>query len=529
MVFMCAYITKKWSRAVHGWLFFYCIATLINNAGYLEIMLSRTLGEAILSLQLSYLGRAWIPFSIFQFVLLLCEVPPHKRTLNALAVFHAVIYVLVLTIKHNTLYYSSFDFVEEGLFPHIIHTNGIIHHIYNVLIILYAISGIFLLFRAIKKQKSDKKRHQLIFVTAAIFTDILFFIFEILHTVEEYDITSLGYTIASVFLYIAVFHYDLLGTKELARQAMIDRLSEGIIATDCDGVIQYFNEKAKNLFENLEVGTKKIPDEILKIAEEKNHAHIEIGGKIIAAEKRALTKNGKSFGHFYALIDETEHVRYMEKKEEQKIQQIQIEAMKKQLQMGNETIFAIANAVEARDKNTGKHSYRVSEYAVQIAQELGFSAEAQEQLRKMGLLHDIGKIGVPDSILNKPARLTDDEYATMKTHTTIGGEILKDFTLILGVDEGAKFHHERYDGKGYPNGLKGEEIPLNARIIGIADAFDAMTANRVYRKALDIDFVKNEIARCAGTQFDPKIAKIMLRLIESGKIDATRTVQESEK
>ena len=210
-------------------------------------------------------------------------------------------------------------------------------------------------------------------------------------------------------------------------------------------------------------------------------------------------------------------------------QKREIEAIRQQVRMGNETIFAIANAVEARDKSTGRHSFRVSEYAVMIARELGFDESELEQIRKTGLLHDIGKIGVPDSILNKPARLTDEEYEVMKTHTSIGGDILKDFTLIPHVDEGAKFHHEHYDGSGYPNGLKGEEIPLNARIIGIADAFDAMTANRVYRKALDMDFVKAELKRCAGSQFDPTLVEIMLELIESGEVNVSRTVEESTK
>lgn len=203
--------------------------------------------------------------------------------------------------------------------------------------------------------------------------------------------------------------------------------------------------------------------------------------------------------------------------------------IQRQVRIGNETIFSIANAVEARDRNTGKHSFRVAEYAVSIARELGFNEKELDALHKTGLLHDIGKIGVPDSILNKPARLTDEEYAIMKTHVDIGGEILKDFTLVERVAEGAKFHHERYDGKGYPNGLKGEEIPLNARIIGIADAFDAMTANRVYRKALDMEQVVAELKRCSGTQFDPGLVEIMLELIESGSLNATRTVAESAK
>ena len=154
-----------------------------------------------------------------------------------------------------------------------------------------------------------------------------------------------------------------------------------------------------------------------------------------------------------------------------------------------------------------------------IAEELGYDEKSKEQLRKAALLHDIGKIGIPDRILNKPERLTDEEYAIMKSHVVKGAEILKSFTLIEHVEEGALYHHERYDGKGYVHGLKGEEIPLNARIIGIADTFDAMTANRIYRKQLDMDYVLNELEKGRGTQFDPELVDIMLRLIADGKID----------
>ena len=208
-------------------------------------------------------------------------------------------------------------------------------------------------------------------------------------------------------------------------------------------------------------------------------------------------------------------------------QQREIEAVKRQVQMGNETIFAIANSVEARDKSTGRHSYRVAEYSVMIAQELGFNEEQQEQIRKTGLLHDIGKIGVPDNILNKTTKLTDEEYEIIKRHTIIGSEILKGLTLISRFDEGAKYHHERYDGSGYPFGLKGEEIPLNARIIGIADAFDAMTANRIYRKRLDMEVVKDELRHWSGSQFDPGLVDVMLDLIESGRLNVYKTMEES--
>ena len=201
------------------------------------------------------------------------------------------------------------------------------------------------------------------------------------------------------------------------------------------------------------------------------------------------------------------------------IQQKHIELAERQIEMGNQTILAIAKTVDAKDENTSQHSQRVSEYSVMIAKELGFDDEECENLRKAALLHDIGKIGIPDSILNKPAKLTDEEYAVMKTHVTRGGEILKDFTIVKNVVDGALYHHERYDGSGYASGLKGEEIPIYGRIIGVADAFDAMTANRVYRKKLDMDYVIGELERCKGKQFDPVIADIMLKLLNDGRID----------
>ena len=201
------------------------------------------------------------------------------------------------------------------------------------------------------------------------------------------------------------------------------------------------------------------------------------------------------------------------------IQRRELALARQQIQMGNETIIAIAKAVDAKDERTSQHSLRVSQYSEMIAREMGLDDRECENLRRTALMHDIGKIGIPDRILNKPARLTDEEYAIMKSHVTRGSEILKDFTLIDHVVEGARYHHERYDGKGYPDGLKGEEIPLYGRIIGVADAFDAMTANRVYRKQMDFGYVLNEMRNGRGTQFDPQIVDILLRLIDEGKID----------
>ena len=179
-------------------------------------------------------------------------------------------------------------------------------------------------------------------------------------------------------------------------------------------------------------------------------------------------------------------------------------------------IMAIANMIEAKDAYTRGHSNRVAQCSVALAKRLGVDEEDVKNLNFMALLHDIGKIGVPDNILNKPFSLTEDEFAIMKNHPTKGYEILKNFATIPHLHYGILYHHERYDGKGYPMGLQGEDIPYQARIIAIADTYDAMTSDRAYRKALPLDVVMEEFSENRGIQFDPKMVDVFLEMIKEG-------------
>ena len=196
-----------------------------------------------------------------------------------------------------------------------------------------------------------------------------------------------------------------------------------------------------------------------------------------------------------------------------------------------QTITTIANTIDAKDEYTKGHSYRVAQYSQMLARELGMSDEDVENVHAVALLHDIGKIGVPDSILNKPGRLTDEEYAIMKKHPSIGAEILKDINILDGLDIGAKYHHERFDGRGYPDGLKGNDIPYIAKIIGIADAYDAMSSNRVYRKRFSDEKILEEIEKCKGTQFDPDVADAFIRLLKEKRLNnlSPDVVEEKKK
>ena len=213
-----------------------------------------------------------------------------------------------------------------------------------------------------------------------------------------------------------------------------------------------------------------------------------------------------------------------------------IKTINKQLHDKNEelerayldTIGILRQTVEAKDPYTRGHSDRVSEYSVLIGKKLGLDEKTLHILKIGGLFHDIGKIGIPDSILLKESKLSDEEYSQIKNHPMIGVHMLGDAAIFTDILPIVKHHHERYDGRGYPSQLVGDDIPYVARIAAVADTFDAMTSKRSYRDSLPIDVVRAEIERCSGTQFDPNIAKVFLDIMNND-FDLIRKIQEKYK
>lgn len=178
--------------------------------------------------------------------------------------------------------------------------------------------------------------------------------------------------------------------------------------------------------------------------------------------------------------------------------------------------------IDAKDPYTRGHSRRVAMYAAEIAKRMKLSEDEVQNIYYAGLLHDAGKISIPDAVLNKPGKLTDEERKLIQNHTVAGGKMLKQLSSLRGVSETALYHHEKYDGSGYPEGLKGDKIPLYARIVGIADAYDAMSSNRVYRRHLNKDDIIEEIQKGSGSQFDPEIVKFMIDMINDGYVNVVK-------
>lgn len=202
---------------------------------------------------------------------------------------------------------------------------------------------------------------------------------------------------------------------------------------------------------------------------------------------------------------------------------IRAKQYRKQQQLDSEiieqTMHTFTGFIDAKDPYTNGHSSRVASYSAEIAKRMGMHRDEVKKLYYITLMHDCGKIGIPDSILKKPGQLTKEEFELIKSHTTLGNTILKNFTAIPEIRDGAHFHHERYDGAGYPTGLKGKEIPLYSRIICVADSYDAMSTNRCYRCKLDKDTILNELTINSGRQFDPIVVPYMVDMILDGFVD----------
>jgi putative two-component system response regulator len=216
-------------------------------------------------------------------------------------------------------------------------------------------------------------------------------------------------------------------------------------------------------------------------------------------------------------ILELSHYQHFLQQEVDKKTEALRESNRRITKLSTQIMMALASAIDAKDTYTRGHSLRVAQYTRDLAIHMGKSEEEVNDMYYVGLMHDVGKIGIPDQIIKKSEKLTEEEYETVKQHPAIGAKILNNISELPGISFGAHWHHERYDGKGYPDGLAGEEIPEVARIVCVADAYDTMTSKRSYRDILPQSTVRAEIVRCRGTQFDPVIADHMLAMIDMDK------------
>ena len=312
-------VFRNWKNSLHSFLLFSCLATLINNLGYLFELKAQSEEAYFTALQLSYAGRVWIALSLFLFTAQLCRVRIPKLLTSILVGFHVFIYIIILTLRNHDLYYTDMHFVNEGGMLFLLHKDGILHHLFMGVQSVYIIIGIAWLVKTFLREKSRANARRYLMVLFAFTVEGLFFVvqtFDLIGITAIYDVSMIGNMIGTIFMFIAIIRYDLLGTREIAKEYMIDRISEAIIAVDEDGIVQYFNEPAKALYPELAKEGNGIPPAITSAVAD--GGNLTIHDRIFIPEENTLFYKGKQYGKLYALVDETAHFRYMAQLEEQK-------------------------------------------------------------------------------------------------------------------------------------------------------------------------------------------------------------------
>ena len=332
-------IFRRLEKPIHAFLLLSCITALINNIGYLLQMRARTYEGVLNAVKFAYLGKTFYAFFLFSFVLELVNVKLPKALKPILMVFHIVVYDFVLDLEYNNIYYTDIKYVTDGMFGRLEHGNGIMHHAFMSIQVIYVVIGLALLFNACIREKSRKVKKRLISVICAFFIESLFFVLYLVGipgVTDGFDITTIGYFIGTIIMFVSIVSFDLLGTTDLAKEFVIEKITEAIIAVDDEGAIRYYNEPALRLFPELDP-KKELFTEVLAEDEEETEKKrngsqvlglirrsieddtiISVNGRVYQPNENVLMKHKKSFGTVYALIDVTEHRRYMEELEKQK-------------------------------------------------------------------------------------------------------------------------------------------------------------------------------------------------------------------
>jgi len=494
------------------------------------------LETAIIANGFIYVGSCYVPLLMVYFLSGLCGVRPPKWCQVGLTVFSTVVFGCALTVGYLPLYYSNVELVTAKGYSYLVKEYGPIHNLFLILLALYAAIMVFYMVYTLKNWKKIAVRTAVTISGLGIAVFSMYILEQILK--PKVSFLSLGYLAGIVFLmgyYKRLMLYDMSSNIAMTIE---EHNSNAYLVVDEQFCYVDANSLMKELYPEIS-GWKvdrEIPEEntdlYCKIIQPLLHDELKnVSGQYIDVKNKYFEMNvrkipcGKRnrFGFLVELSDRTLEKKYYNAVEEynEKLQEaVEVRTAELKLQemktknLFLQTVAALSEAVDAKDRYTSGHSRRVAEYARRIAERMGKNRQEQEEVFQAGLLHDVGKIRVPAEIINKPGRLTEEEFALIKIHTVTGYHILHEITEETQIAISAKYHHERYDGKGYPNGLLGEQIPEIARILGVADSYDAMTSNRSYRDALPQEVVRTEIEKGKGTQFDPQIADIMMQMMD---------------
>lgn len=516
----------------------FCLLVIINSLGRYLLSVSDNLWMALTANKLIYVGGCYCPLFIVLALRQLCGIRISKVITGGMTLFSTVMMGFVLTIGHSDIYYKDVQLAEGDGYHYLIKTYGPAHSAYVAMVLLYGLLIVYYLIYAIRRRSHISVRTVSVISVMGMGVVIAYLLERLLKSKVSY--VSFGYLAAAVclvYLLERINIYDL--TANIA--GSVERLREyGYIEFDRKYRYVNANSYAKELFPAMEeewridapvpVSDSFLYREVvqwLKESSYKGSKMIPVNGSYIQMSVRDIMRGRKhKAGYLVELIDRTSEQNYLNAIENYN-SNLQKEVARKTadiVHIKDMMVLGMATMVESRDNSTGGHIRRTSR-VVEIfsdrlsgcLDEFGISEEFLQMVIKAAPMHDLGKIAVPDSVLQKQGKFTAEEYEIMKRHSAEGARIVND--ILKGVESEefvcvavnvAHYHHEKWNGQGYPTGISGEEIPIEARIMALADVFDALVSKRCYKDAYSFDTAFGIIEESLGTQFDPELGRVFL-------------------
>lgn len=517
------YLLQQWPSRSQFYMMFLGVAVLIFLLGYLFEITASSFEGALISTKISYVGKVYVPVIAFFFVLHYCRIKFSNWFVLVSAALHTAVLMLVLTCEYHDIFYTDLGFSKDGAFPHLEHWHGPGYVAYMALVLCYSLGAFCVCVYRLQKSR-DKERKKVLCLMLMILFPAFGLVLYLSGITHGYDTTAIGYVISGCVLFFSIVRHDFFDTVNLAKDYVVENLSDGLVVFGNQGQLVYANAPALRLYPNLEK-EEGVEEAIADIRSYNRAGELLCrDGRMYSISERNIYHKEALRGKMFFLRDVTDNYTYTTRLEEE-VKKKTRELLKTQ----HSLIVSLANMVEARDGVTGLHIMYTSAYVEIIARALQKVPKYQyimsdsyvSILSEAAPLHDIGKISIPDAILRKEGALTQEEHRIIQSHPRLGAQIIdgvlsdvESNAYLETAKEMASFHHERWDGSGYPYGLGGEEIPLSARIMSIADVYDALRAERSYKDACSKEEAKEIIVAQSGTHFDPELVEVFLGCIE---------------
>jgi len=491
------------------------ISTIISLIGYTIEMDAGCLESALRGTAVSYIGKPFVMLSSYMLVSTFYGHKIPKRRFVILAALSCFYFLLVYTNEYHHLYYATTGFVENAKFTPLVLTHGPLYYTYVAASVIFFLACILVIVRGYRKSKSPMRRRLSYYSILMVVSGMLGYLIYLMGLSGGYDATMLGISVASFFLFMLFFRCKIFDVIDMAKDYALDVSPDALIVFDDANEVVYENAFAKDLV------AQGITKEVINNFQF-GTTQYTFNNNIYAVHVKEIIERKDHLGKSVEIHDITDSFNHQARLEEA------VKDRTEKLETMQRTIFgSMASIVEARSLETGDHIRRVSEYTGMIANALRSNEKYKDILTDDYIntlvlsapLHDIGKISVSDSILLKPGKLTPEEFSEMKKHSASGAQIIR--TTMVGLESEeyinmaatiALYHHEWWDGSGYPAGLIGDRIPICARIVALADCYDALTSQRCYKEAFPDSTAIRIIKEESGSHFDPEVVEAFLSI-----------------